>query len=88
MDSAEALPVVRGLARANRIRLTAHAAREAVECGATRDDIRYALSNAKSVRASGRGRASDWTAVGPDENGDDLEVALIVEGGILVITGY
>jgi len=88
MDSAAALRVIRGLARANRIRLTAHAAREAVECGATRDDIRYALSNAKRVRASGRGRASDWTAVGPDENGDDLEVALILEDGILVITVY
>ena len=86
MDSAEALRVIRGLARANRIRLTAHAAREALECGASRDDIRYALSNAKSVRASGRGRASDWTAVGPDEDGDDLEVALTVEDGILVIT--
>ena len=88
MDSAEALRVVRGLARANRIWLTAHAAREAVECGATRDDIRCALSNAKRVRASGRGRASDWTAVGPDENGDDLEVALISDDGILVITVY
>ena len=88
MDSAEALRVIRGLARANRIRLTAHAAREAVECGATRDDIRCVLSNANQVRASGRGRASDWTAVGPDENGDDLEVALILEDGVLVITVY
>ena len=36
MDSAEALQVIRGLARVNRIRLTAHAEREAAECGATR----------------------------------------------------
>jgi hypothetical protein len=88
MDSAEALRVVRGLARANRIRLTAHAAREAVECGATRDDIRCALADAKRIRASGRGRASDWTAVGSDKSGDDLEVALILDEGILVITVY
>jgi len=88
VDSAEALRVIRGLARANRFRLTTHAAREAVEYGATRDDIRYALSNAKSVRASGRGRASDWTAVGPDKEGDDLQVALILEDGVLVITVY
>lgn len=88
MDSAEALRVIRGLAKANRVRFTAHAAREAVECGATRDDVRCALANATRVRASGRDRASDWTAIGPDKDGDDLEVALILEDGILVITVY
>jgi len=88
MDSAEALRVIRGLAKVNRVRFTAHAAREAVECGATRDDVRRALANAKSVRASGRGRASDWTVLGPDAEGDDLEVAVILEDGILVITVY
>ena len=88
MDPAEVLRAVRGLARANRIRFTAHAAREAVECGATRDDVRCALANATRVRASGRDRASDWTAAGPDENGDDLDVAFILDDGVLVITVY
>jgi hypothetical protein len=88
VDSTEALRVIRGLAKANRIRFTAHAAREAVECGATRDDIRCGLANAKSIRASGRGRSSDWTVVGPDLDGDDLEIALILEDGVLIITVY
>jgi len=88
MDSAEALRVIRGLARANRIWLTAHAKREAAECGATHEDIRCALVNARSVRASGRGRASDWTVVGQDSVGDDLEIALIIEDGLLIITVY
>ena len=88
MDSREALRVVRGLARANRIRFTAHAARESVECGATRADVRYALANVRRVRPSGRGRASDWTVSGPDEVGDELEVAIILDDGILVITVY
>ena len=88
MDPEEVLRAVRGLAKANRVRFTAHAAREAVECGATRDDVRRALANAKSVRASGRGRASDWTVLGPDAGGDDLEIAVVLEDGILVITVY
>jgi hypothetical protein len=88
MDSAEALRVIRGLAKANRIRLTAHAEREAAECGAAPEDVRCALVNAKSIRASGPGRASDWTVTGPDLDGDDLEIALIIEDGLLVITVY
>jgi hypothetical protein len=88
MDPGEALRTVRALARANRLRFTAHAAREALECGATRDDVRCALANAKRIRPSGKGRASDWTVVGPDKSGDDLEVALILEDGVLVITVY
>jgi len=88
MDSGEALRAIRGLAKANRIRFTAHAEKEAAECGATRGDIRGALVNAKSIRASGWGRASDWTVVGPDSDGDDLELALIIEDGLLIITVY
>ena len=88
MDSGEALRVIRGLARANRVRLTAHAEREAAECGATRDDIRRSLVHATSIRASGPGRASDWTVAGPDLDGDDLHIALIIEDGLLVITVY
>ena len=88
MDSEEALRVVRGLAKANRIRLTAHADREAAECGATREHIRCAIVNAKSIRASGPHRASDWTVVGPDLDGDDLALALIIKDGLLIITVY
>ena len=88
MDSEEALRVVRGLAEANRIRLTAHAEREAAECGATPGDIRCALVNAKSIHASGPDRASDWTVAGSDLDGDDLELALIIDDGLLIITVY
>jgi hypothetical protein len=88
MDPDEVLEAIRSCGRANRIRFTAHAAREAAECGATRDDIRCALANAKSIRASGRGRSSDWTVMGPDLDGDDVEIALILEGGVLIITVY
>ena len=76
------------MAEANRIRLTAHADREAAECGASRRHIRCALVNAKSIRASGPGRASDWTVAGPDLDGDDLELALIIEDELLIITVY
>ena len=88
MDPQAALRVIRGLAKANRVGFTRHAAREAVECGATRDDVRCALANAQSIRASGRGRASDWAVTGPDKDGDDLEVAVVLEDGVLVITVY
>ncbi|NNE20738.1 MAG: hypothetical protein HKN10_19890 [Myxococcales bacterium] len=88
MDSAKALRVIRGLARANRIRLTAHADREAAECGTSRPHIRCALVNAKRIRASGPDRASDWTVAGPDLDGDELQIALIIEDGLLIITVY
>ena len=88
MDSGEALRVIRGLARANRFRLTAHAEREAAECGAWPEVIRCALVHAKSIRASGPGRASDWTVTGTDLDGDDLEIALIIQDGLLIITVY
>jgi hypothetical protein len=88
MDPEAALRVVRGLARANRIRLTAHGEREAAECGATREDLRCALVNTRSIRASGPHRASDWTVTGPDVDGDDLELALIIEDGLLIVTVF
>ena len=88
MDPEEALRVVRGLARANRVRFTAHAAREAAECGASREDVCCALTNAKGIRASGKGRTSDWTVMGPDKDGGDLEIAVVLEDGVLVITVY
>ena len=88
MEPEAALWAVRGLAKANRVVFTKHAAREAVECGASRDDVCCALANAKNIRASGGGRASDWTVTGPDRDGDDLEVAVVLEDGILVITVY
>jgi len=88
MDSEEALRRIRGLGKANRFRLTAHAYQEAAACGATRAHIRCALANAKSVRPSGEGRASDWAVLGPDLDGDDLELALIIEDGLLIITVY
>jgi len=88
MDPEEALRVIQGLAKANRIRLTAHADREAAEAGATRGDIRCALANATNIRRSGPGRASDWTVAGPDLEGDELQLALIIEDGLLIITVY
>ena len=101
MDPEGALRAIRGLAKANRIRLTAHADREAAECGATRGDIRRALVNAKGIRASGLGRGlrtSVLQRAGAGEhaegelrhgrNGDDLELALIIEDGLLIITVY
>jgi len=88
MDPEEALRAVRGLAKANRFQLTAHAVREAAECGATRAHIRSALANATSIRPSGQSRVSDWTVAGPDLDGDDLELALIIEDGLLIITVY
>ena len=88
MEAEAALRAVRGLAKANRLVFTKHAAREAVECGASRNDVCCALGNAQTIRESGRGRASDWTVTGPDKDGDDLEVAVVLEDGILVITVY
>ena len=59
-----------------------------MECGASREDVCCALANAKGIQASGKGRTSDWTVMGPDKDGDDLEIAIALEDGVLVITVY
>lgn len=38
--------------------------------------------------AAGAQRSADWKVTGPDRDGDDLDCAVIVESGVLVVTVF
>ncbi len=81
---AEALRDIKGYASANRFHVHPHAMRRARERGASRADIHAALTSATTCavgQAPGR-----WEVVGADLDGDPLKLAVVFEGGLLVIT--
>jgi hypothetical protein len=48
-----------------------------------REDVRHALVAARVCRAQPNGR---YKATGPDLDGDDLDVVVAIEDGVLVVT--
>jgi len=86
MNAAEALATIRTHAVARRIVYTVHARQRMDQRNVTRSDVVKALSNARTCRA---GDAADkWIACGPDGDGDDLDVVVVIEAGLIVVTVY
>ena len=86
MDATSALVTIRTHAVAGRIAYTTHARQRLAQRNVTRADVRHALSGAKACRA---GDAADkWIACGPDLDGDDLDVVLVIEVGLIIVTVY
>jgi hypothetical protein len=83
--SAEVLKTIRGYAAANRITLTGHARKRMAERNVRYADIRTALVNARSCRPAD---GTNWRATGPDVDGDDLDVVVALEDGLIVVTIY
>jgi hypothetical protein len=79
------LQQVRGLARANRIVLSAHAAERMRSRRVQYGDVRHALVHAMRASPSEGDR---WRVEGPDLDGDDLSVVLVLEDGIIVVTVF
>jgi Domain of unknown function (DUF4258) len=79
-----ALRDVRGYAAANRIFYSPHA-RERVQerCGSV-EHVRHALTNATQCAANG----ARWKATGPDLDGDELTVVVVIEDGVIVVTVF
>jgi hypothetical protein len=88
MNEAEALREIRRVARTGLIILSPHAQRRMQTRNVRFSDVRHALQNATTVKRSTPDHASDWTATGPDLSGDELTAALILQGGVLVVTVY
>jgi hypothetical protein len=84
MDAASALVTIRQYAVAGRLAYTHHALERMAQRNVTRADVRRALTSAKSCRA---GDAADkWVALGPDTDGDDLDVVVVIEAGLVIVT--
>ena len=81
--SATILDTIRGLALANRIIMTGHAELRMRQRNVFPGDVRSALVRSKSARAQKDG---SWRVDGPDMDGDDLTVVVVIEDGLVVVT--
>jgi hypothetical protein len=86
----EALDEVIRMATQGRYILTSHARLRSRERGGVRErDIRHALVNATSCREDrDPNHASDWKVEGPDMDGDDLTLCVIIEDDVVVCTVF
>ena len=82
------LSEIRRLARSGLILLTDHARRRMYARGVLLADVRCALLNATALKKSAAEQASDWTVSGPDMDGDELTLGVVVSGGVVVITVF
>ncbi len=84
----EALEQIRGYARANRYRIHPHAWDRLRGIGrnvyTSEEDVLHALQNAKQARFQPQNER--WRVEGPDMDGDDLTMSVVIEDGLLVIT--
>jgi hypothetical protein len=76
--------MARGYARAHRVRFSGHARRETREAGACEEDVVCVLANAHRCRAANV--AGRWKLTGPDLEEEDLDVVVVFEDGVVVIT--
>ena len=84
MTEAQALREVRGLASAGRVEFTDHARDEMEEAGAGFLDVMNALRKATSCRH--QPKSDRWKVLGPDRDGEELTVIVVLEDGVLVVT--
>jgi hypothetical protein len=78
-----ALQDIRGYASANRIGYAPHALARMLQRNVRRVDVHHALVAAR-VCASQPG--ARYKVTGPDFDGDDLDVIVVIEDGVLVVT--
>jgi len=88
MKESDALSEIRRVARTGLIILSMHAQRRMKERNVQFADVRHALRNAARVKRSAFNQASDWTATGSDLAGEELTAAVVLRGGVLVVTVY
>jgi hypothetical protein len=85
MTPAEALDTIRGYAVASRIEYSPHARREMADAHATYADVRAVLVGATRAALQANDR---WKVAGPDQDGDERVVVLVIEDGLLVVTVF
>lgn len=80
-----ALTDVRAHAAAGRISLTTHARARMAQRNVKPGDLRSALVSAASCKDQLDGK---WKVTGPDLDGDALDVVVVIEAGVLVVTVF
>jgi hypothetical protein len=84
MDAGEALKLIIGYAAANRIILTPHARDRMKRRGATLQDIRHGLVNATVCHW--QSEHGTWRVPSVDRDGDELTMAVALEGANVIVT--
>jgi hypothetical protein len=74
---------IRGYASANRIEYAPHALLRMRQRNIGRVDVQTALTAARICVAQPNGR---YKVTGPDFDGDDLDLVVIIKDGVLVVT--
>ena len=82
-DDREAPEQIRGFALANRIRYSGHSRKRMRERGVRDQDVRRALCN---LRKWSQETSEKWLVTGPDLDGDDLTMVLVIDDGVLIVT--
>jgi hypothetical protein len=85
VTAAQALEAVRGYAAANRYVISAHAMTRMRQRNVTPGDVHHALCNARTCRAV---EDDKWRVTGPDRDGDDLDLVVAIEDGVVVVTVF
>ena len=83
VNPAEAIEVIRGYARANRIETLRHARRRMRERNVSHADLRQALSLAVGCTPQ---QGERWRVSGPDVDGNELVVVVELDDGDIVVT--
>ncbi len=83
VTSAEALADIRGYARAGRVELTEHVVVRARQRRVRIGEIVTALAHAHDCRHE---EGEKWRALCRDRDGDLLEMIVVIEDGLLVVT--
>ena len=83
MTAAEALELIHGYAWAGRYVVTAHAVVRMRQRRVFERDLRRALCEASSCLEQPDER---WRVVGPDWDGDELTMVVVIDDGLIVVT--
>ena len=79
-----ALSDIRGYASANRIEFTHHAYQRMAQRRVSVNDVGEALRNANDCRCND----GSWRVSGPDLDGENLRLIVVLEDGVVVVTVY
>jgi len=82
---AEALTAIVSYALGDRIEMGGHARKRMRERGVSYEDLRYALTKATHCALQSNDR---WRVLGADLDGDALEVIVVIEDGVIVVTVF
>ena len=90
MGQREELQAIMTLAALDLISLTNHALYDKLQpMGLDGGDVRHALMNANDIQPSDPyHHASDWMVTGPDRDGNDLTVCVVIEDKVRVVTVF